>query len=404
MMEVDYDVIKATAKANGLKVTDLLALSPGCDPFYVGSPGQMDKANWGASVYGGMGSPRECHIRRVHYWVVSQEPKLVKPDGSEYLNTVKDWEFLNLALKYARYAGFIPAENFIDRRNPAPIVNARFWDNEVPSETIAEIDPRNLIDTIVSKLECYNLHNTQPYLMEIFCEKSTMNDVLEPLCRRYGMNLVTGLGELSITAVRQLVEERAYMAQKPVRIFYISDFDPAGECMPVSVARKIEYFVRKANDEGYDIKLKPIVLTRDQCEHYQLPRTPIKETERRKAGFEDRHGTGATELDALESLHPGELAEIIVNEIQEFFNVAAWNTVIQENQRLQDEVKGVLEDKIDTIQQFIQDTLSTIDMEDFDIFKAPIGDLKDESEDEWLYDSDRDYLGQMYEYKRHKQG
>ncbi len=402
-MEINYNVIKATAKASKMKVTDLLALSPGCDPFYVGSPGQMDKANWGAKVYDDMGSPKECHVRRVHYWIVSQEPRLIKPDGSEYLNTVKDWEFLNLALKYARYAEFIPAENFIDRRNPAPIVNAHFWEDEIPSETIAGIDPENLTDAIVSQLMCHNPHNTQQYLMEIFCEKSTMNDVLEPLCKRYGMNLVTGLGELSITAVRRLVEERVREADKPVRIFYISDFDPAGECMPVSVARKIEYFVRLDEEAGYDVKLKSIVLTRDQCEHYKLPRTPIKETERRKAGFEERHGTGATELDALESLHPGELSKIILQEIREYFDTDAWNAVAQENARLKSEIEELLESKYDIIQEFIQATLSEADLESFDDFVAPRGDIVfDECPDNWIYDSERDYLDQIGAYKAYK--
>ena len=80
--------------------------------------------------------------------------------------------------------------------------------------------------------------------------------------------------------------------------------------MPVAVARKIEFALDGATD--LDIKLDPIVL---------LPRAvrastgcrgrPIKETERRGALFESRFGAGATELDALEALHPGELARIV---------------------------------------------------------------------------------------------
>jgi hypothetical protein len=43
------------------------------------------------------------------------------------------------------------------------------------------------------------LARAQRYHVEVVCEKSTMNDVLIPLCERYGMNLQTGAGELSIT-------------------------------------------------------------------------------------------------------------------------------------------------------------------------------------------------------------
>jgi hypothetical protein len=49
-----------------------------------------------------------------------------------------------------------------------------------------------------------------------------------------------------------------------------------------------------------DIKLIPLALTRDQVITYQLPRIPIKESDGRRAGFEERYGAGAVELDALE--------------------------------------------------------------------------------------------------------
>ena len=106
-----------------------------------------------------------------------------------------------------------------------------------------------------------------------------MNDVLMPLGERYGVNVVTGLGEMSLTRCVELVD-RAKASGKPVRILYISDFDPGGASMPVAVARKIEFVVRK---EGHDldIQVRPVVLRREQCIQYRLPRTPIKESEQR---------------------------------------------------------------------------------------------------------------------------
>ena len=88
--------------------------------------------------------------------------------------------------------------------------------------------------------------------------------------------------------------------------------------MPVAVARKIEHrlYLKQLD---LDIQVRPIALTADQCDRYSLPRTPIKETERR-ASFEDRHGEGATELDALESSTPSELRSSIVREIERYFD------------------------------------------------------------------------------------
>jgi hypothetical protein len=80
--------------------------------------------------------------------------------------------------------------------------------------------------------------------------------------------------------------------------------------MPVSVARKVEFFIRRDGDD-VDVRLIPIALTADQVDEFDLPRVPIKETDRRRAGFEEQHGEGACELDALEALHPGALARIV---------------------------------------------------------------------------------------------
>ena len=150
----------------------------------------------------------------------------------------------------------------------------------------------------------------EDYAIEIWAEKSTMNDVLEPLARRLGLTLVTGVGEFSHTHCNKLVK-RALRHRRKTRILYISDFDPAGDGMPVSIARKIEHILRRDGHEDLDIRLDPLVLTAAQVRHYGLPRIPIKDSDNRKGHFEARHGEGATELDALEAIHPGELARIV---------------------------------------------------------------------------------------------
>ncbi len=103
----------------------------------------------------------------------------------------------------------------------------------------------------------------------------------------------------TISNVVQLLR-RVAAVSKPIRLFYISDFDPAGSIMPVAVARQVEYWrARYAPDT--DIKLTPLALTAEQVAQYQLPRIPRKETDQRRAGFEERYGAGAVELDALEA-------------------------------------------------------------------------------------------------------
>jgi len=170
---------------------------------------------------------------------VSRED-IYKPNGEPYENTQNNWNYLVQASKYARYLGLVPMNHFVDRRNPAPHVFASYWNHMTSDEILRRIDPNEIANAIASQIVPYNAQHALAYHLEIWAEKSTQNDVLMPIASNYRANIVTGLGELSLTAVNQLTN-RIAAADKPVRIFYISDFDPAGENMPVSVSRKIEF-------------------------------------------------------------------------------------------------------------------------------------------------------------------
>lgn len=322
-MPVDYDYLKEEAKARGVPVTDLMALSPANDPFYSGTPGDVTLAKWFGRLWRQFGYSSGVHIRRMHYQIISQEPPVLLPDGTPYENTERCWDKLNAAAKQARYLNVVSADSFVDRRNPPPVV---YMADLPPDPSVGTMDrlPGDFArlpafpSAPTYYINDYDEAGRQRYMVEIWCEKSTMNDVLLPFCEARGFNLVTGLGELSITAVVQAVQRVQHIG-KPTRIIYVSDFDPAGAGMPVSVARKIEYILQ---EEGVytDVRLDPVVLSFEQVQRYGLPRTPIKETERRAARFENRYGTGAVELDALEALRPGELVRILSNAISEYYD------------------------------------------------------------------------------------
>lgn len=339
---MDYQTIKQEARARGCRVTDLIALAPNNDPFYVGTPGQRSKALWFADLWRRFGYGQGVHLRRVHYQAVSQDPPILKTDGTPYENTENDWSYLTLAAKYARYLELVPAAHFVDRRNPEAIVNAQFYnpdhawyDDPTPGYTATEGEPwsehnlpelpklpdlpEGLPETPGFDVSGYD-GVQQAYLVEVWAEKTTMNDVLEPLCRECGANLITGAGELSITAVLDLMK-RVEASERPARILYISDYDPAGLGMPVSVAVKIQFFQSTRPEfADLDIRLEPIVLTADQVGEYSLPRVPVKDSDKRKANWIATQGTGQVELDALEALHPGELARIVREAILQYYD------------------------------------------------------------------------------------
>lgn len=403
--EYNYQRIKELSKEHGGRVTDFLALAPQNDPFYCGTPSDLTKAQWFAIVYNraGYGRSRAPHLRRVHYWTVSQEPPILMPDGNPYENTEKCWEFLIAASKAARYLQLVPLDGITDNKNPAPAHLVEYGESD-PSFEIDVPDFRHIglwINGITNAV-------AQPYHLEIWCEKSTMNDVLIPLCEQYNANLVTFEGEVSITSVCvNLMRRIEESGGKPTRIFYISDFDPAGNSMPVAMSRKLEYTLRTY--ESYDVKVKPIALTTDQIALYRLPRIPIKETEKRAAQFELAFGGGAVELDALEALHPGALAGIVEGELEVFYSPYAEEEVKDQRAALKAEVSRQVNDVLSLYEPQIkaleemQQKLKAIhlDMSQYavDTYYPDVDEA-----DDWLFDSDRDYLEQIARYKAHKNG
>jgi hypothetical protein len=285
-------------------------------------------------------------------------------------------------------------------------------------------------------------HADQRYFLEVWIEKSTMDDVMEPICRRFGVNLVTGAGFQSITSVISLLRQRSNPRGKPTRILYISDFDPAGEHMPTSTARQIEFWLAKYAP-NLEIKLRHLALTREQAQQFNLPRIPIKESDLRRKGFEERNGEGAVELDALEALHPGELARLVREAIQPYFDGTLkerlnealneaeeaaqkkWESEVEEPTRELESIRAAarsvakqyaarlepiqrefnrkmkpLRERLEPVRHAVQEKANEFTV-DLPARPEPADAKADESD--WLFDSARDYETQIAAYRRHKE-
>jgi hypothetical protein len=330
-----------------LSVKDFLALSSGNDPFYAGSPSGETWGKWFAEQWNEHKSHQAAvHVRGLHYALVgmtNSDRPVYMPDGKVYENTEKCWKKLERAGKYARYNQYIDAERFEDRR--AQTLYERVYD--YPFHFINTTDP---IADEDFKLELpkfpdlpeytLNFRNRQRYRLEVWCEKSTQETVLRPVADKYQVTMLSAQGELSISAMLKAIARAEDYSRLPTRILYISDFDPAGRSMPVAASRKLE-FLQSIKHSHADIQLYPIALTHEQCISYQLERTPIKESEKRKGKFEERYGTGATELDALEAKHPGELANLLESEILKFYDDTLSDRTEEEKDRLNDELVAI---------------------------------------------------------------
>lgn len=450
MIEPTYAELKALTVRGERAIRDLLALSPNHDPWSVGMPARQRNAEWFAELWARHGTQGD-HLRRVHYRLVSQTLLLLMPDGlTPYVNTEACWDALVEASKGARYLRLVDPRAFVDRRNPEPHLYVAprqapavpdWWMN-LPDWSLPSIDAQLSAQVDLSLPTPYVTGydyavSDQPFHLEVWCEKSTVDDVLLPICEELGANYVTGLGNLSITATMALIQ-RVLDRDKPSRVFYITDFDPAGDGMPVSIARQIQWLAHDYAPDA-EFKLTPLALTAEQVRQYALPRTPIKDSDVRKGAFETRHGEGATELDALEALYPGELATLVTAALEPYVDRTlplrlarqrraanddtdlAWAEYTvdldRERQTLEDNISTVVEpfaDELDDLADRLRGALAPFAerltdlrravQERIDDFEPVLPDrLESEinvaDETEWLFDSNRGYFEQNRYYQ-----
>src|SRR5918997_44115 len=351
-----YQFIKnlqqAIRKPNGRKSTvkDMLVLSQQNDPFYAGNGVEGEKARWFAQLWERFGYGSGVHLRRVHYRIVS-EGSILRADGEPYENNSRCWEYMQSASRQARYLGLVDPGEIVDRRNPAPKIymgpGSGDWEDRAEPGWGYDFDGWELpgLEVPRASLELPDLYPTgymyndamQRYHVEVWAEKTTMDDILVPLCRQTATNYVSGAGYQSITAMVSLLRNRVRFLEKPCRILYVSDFDEAGKNMPRQVARQMQYWIKEYAADC-DIRIEPIVMTAEQARDY--PAAP---------------DTGAVELDAMEALDPGRLARIVRRAISPFRDSALRERVARTRQDAQqtidEEFGDVCEDELSELRE-----------------------------------------------------
>jgi hypothetical protein len=446
-----YEQIKARAEALGVSYKHLIVLSKNNDPFYVGRDRDLAMAEWFANAWEEHGflGRGGVHLRRAHYQLLGSP----KHDGLPYQNTEGNYNYLIDAARYARILlnedgePLVNPEDIIDRRNPEPHIylsppafeeEPGYELGDLPDLSLPSISggyARSLETSYLPDLEPdirlrgYDYDDYyQPYHVEVWAEKSTMNDILRPLCRRSSVNLVTGLGYLSITAIVALLR-RIEQTGKPARILYVSDLDKAGKNMPRQVARQCEFWLRKYLPDA-DIRLQPIILTPAQVDEHELWEKAIRNEET---------GEETYELDALEGLRPGRLARIVRENIREFRDLELPHKYALAEHRAQEVVEDALRDalgphletlaeirqaakpileryderlapiaaqveaelaplreRLNEVQQAIMGSVTDLEI---DLPDLPEPDEGDPDDEDWLFDTRRGYWEQFERYK-----
>ena len=284
-----YDWVARRARARAKRVDEILAMTLGRDPFYIGSETDVLKGKWfadavvrrfDAQIKAKEAAGGKPHLRGLHYLCVTtpKDKPVMWPNGLVYENTEKDWNRLEDWARIARWLGFTNIEDFDDQRNAEPKyfapsdsevdepeVSADNWpDWELPAlDATLDVD-----DWTIPNISANDGYEPDSFLDEsslvgVFIEKSTMNDWLEPLCRDLHADLYVGSGFQSITNAARFIR-RAIVLGKPAHLLVISDFDPTGRKMPIGAARHVDYR-RRMPDANYDLtKARDLWITVDQ--------------------------------------------------------------------------------------------------------------------------------------------
>ena len=312
-------VLEGAREESGYSRADLTVLSIQADPYRLDTPaGHRDGAWCAKQLARAFGATRKTHWRGLHYAIVARG-KVRKPDGTIFANTDADWSWLaNVAGKAARWLGYIPFERITDNRNAEPIVHRKarvvpeawvFVGLDVDIPDLADIEPRPGATGFVPR---------QAYQFTIFGEKGSLEEVLLPLAIEYEADLYLPSGEISDSLLYRMAKDAAEDG-RPLIVFTVSDCDPAGWQMPVSIGRKLQA-LRDLLFPDLRFEVVPVALTVEQVRELGLPSTPLKETEKRADRWRAAFGIEQTEIDALATLRPDVLREIVHRAFDPYFD------------------------------------------------------------------------------------
>ena len=208
-------------------------------------------------------------------------------------------------------------------------------------------------------------------------------------------------------------------------VLYFADCDPAGWQMAISVSRKLQALIALEFD-GLDLEVHRVALTPEQVRAYDLPSTPLKDTEKRADKWSAAMGVEQTEIDAIAALQPDTLAQLARDAIAPFYDdtlsrrvravADQWRTDAQQAIDTQggeqlDELRITAGNRLAEMRDRIQEILNEvhIDADQFDlppIPEVPAAELDGDRPDP-LLDSRWDFAEQcrrLIESKRYTNG
>lgn len=402
------DMAREDRKQGGeATVEDYLALSRTNDCTYV-QPSDLERAQWFTNIYEQEGRP-DTHPRAFHYRISPKDYH--RRDGSEYQNTTNCWNELKKAIYWAQILGLVDSDKIGDEKNDTVTPTAfdspdnpeppdeRHYDAEAvsPRPRTSYRDARLALDLSPASVEAedatelvrgyvqqilssafasveYHDLPRQDYYIELWAEKSNVLD--EALADEYGATLrPADGGEFSLQMVREALRIAEARDQDLV-VAVVSDWDPKGQDMPKSAARKIELEAAFRDVEAF---VHHAALTAEQVVEYDLPGTPAKDAsglehrnpgalayETQKENFEDHaDGHDPVEVNAFDAQYPDAYRDELRDVLDPYYDhdlaERLQDAVANAHQRAADLLQDAFADHEDDIQAALDALDSALD-------------------------------------------
>jgi hypothetical protein len=339
-------ILEDACETIGCGLSDLTVLSAQVDPYRLDTPSGHRDGKWLAKHFNRVVKRgKKIHMRGLHYALVSST-NLTKPNGEVYRNTDEDWTWLvNVAGKAARWLGYIDFDRITDNRNAEPWIHHK-----------ASVEPKALvsigIDVAIPDAEdleptpiIEGFEPRQAFHFVIFGEKASLEDVLLPIARAKQADLYLPTGEISDTLLYQIAKD-ADADSRPMVLFTLADCDPAGRQMPVSIGRKLQAF-KDALFPKLRFEVVPVALTVEQVRELGLPSTPLKEKEKRASRWREEFGIEQTEIDALATLQPDVLREIVERAFDPYYDRTLEGRVSEARDEWMERAQEAIDQQID---------------------------------------------------------
>jgi hypothetical protein len=185
----------------------------------------------------------------------------------------------------------------------------------------------------------------QAYQFVVFGEKASLGDIIEPVAREKQADAYVNTGEISDTRLYEIARDAAKDG-RPLVVFTMTDCDPSGYQMAISIARKMQAF-RDLYFPHLQFEIVPVELLIEQVRELGLPSTPLKETEKRADRWKSAFGVEQTEIDALAALQPDLLREILERAFDPYWDSTLEDRVAQAKEEWDEQAAEAIREQID---------------------------------------------------------